>query len=188
MRILNVMPINYKGVSSNKNNGVSQNYRNSVYNAPCMAKVNFGNAVSSLPINFDTVIENKLFRGGLPKTVGHFKALKEKGVTFIMDLCGENGREAEMAKEAGIEYIYKDGDKLRLNFNMEEISKTLQLVKDKIDSGGVGYIHCKYGEVRTGFLVAYYQAKILNMPIADIEKHYTKYDYGFNSLRRRLSC
>lgn len=172
MRVLNVMPVSYKGAFANKDNNVSPNYRKNVSDS-----VSFGNAGSILPDNFGTVIEKKLFRGGLPQIVD-FKALKEKGVTFILDLCGENSKnEAQMAKDAGIEYIYRDGDDIFFDFDLDKgkISEVLQLVKEKTDAGQVGYVHCTYGEVRTGRFVAFYQSKVLGKALPEIEEHYIKH-------------
>lgn len=175
MKILSIMPVNYKNASTNKDNRFSQNRTNSVYNATYVTKVNFGNNLSILEDNFGKVTEN-LFRGRLPSTVEDFKALKEKGVTFILDLCGGNPDEEKMAKEAGIkDYIYRNGDAFLQDFdtNKEELFETLKLVKEKILAGGIGYIHCNHGRDKTGFFVAHYQARILKIKdLSQIKAHF----------------
>lgn len=179
MKILSITPVNYKNASTNKDNSVSQNRTNSVYNAPYVTKVNFGNNLSILEDNFGEVTEN-LFRGRLPRTVKDFEALKAKGVTFILDLCGdENGKpnieEAKMAKDFGMEYIYRNGKSYWLEFqkNKEDFLATLKLVKEKIQSGGRGYIHCEEGKSRTGLFVANYQARILGIKdLSQIKTHF----------------
>lgn len=184
MRVLNVMPISYKGASVRKDN-------NNTNSMPYVSKVNFGNAFSELPKNFGTVIEKTLFRGGLPETFEHFKALKEQGVTFILDLCRDNMNEAIMAKSLGIDdYTYIDGDILSKSKNKEKLSQVIQIIDEKIRAGGVGYIHCGKGTDRTGFFVAHYQAKILKMPMDKIIDHYTDYggDYlSFCSFEKSLT-
>lgn len=172
MRVLNIMPINYKGCGTNNN----VNFENKKNFMPYMTKINFGNAASELPKNFGVVMgTNKLFRGGLPTKVEHFNALKEKGVTFIVDLCGGSPEEAKMAKAIGIndnDYICVDGNKLSLLENEEERFKTAKLVDDKIRLGGIGYIHCNEGIDRTGFFVAYYQKKFLTLSIEKVIADY----------------
>jgi protein tyrosine/serine phosphatase len=176
MRILSVIPINYKYASFNKNNGVNQNYNS---NAPYVSKVNFGNAASVLPRNFGTVIENKLLRGGRPRTVEHFQALKEKGVTFLASLRGEDLDEADMAKAFGMEYIPMDGDKFLLYFSKckNEFDETLKLVDEKIRTQGVGYVFCDRGETRTGLFVARYQSKILKKELPEVREHFLAHCY-----------
>lgn len=185
MRILNVMSVNYNGCV-NKNSSV--NYKNNAISMPYKSKVSFGNIASILPDNFGSVIESeeKLFRGGLPKTREHFQALKDKGVTFILDLCGGNGgenpKEAEMARQFDMDYIYKDGNKYRLNFleNQKEFLEVLQMINKRIKSGEKGYIHCDEGKIRTGFFVAHYQSKYSDLKIDKIKAHYLMH-YGKES-------
>lgn len=174
MRVLNIMPINYKCTSLNKNNYVSPNYKKNVSDS-----VSFG---LKLPDNFGTVIENKLFRGGFLETAEHFQALKEKGVTFILDLCGDGGganpKEAAMARQFNMEYRYKNGHEFSSDMINEngELSKTAELIKERIDANAVVYIHCDEGKNRTGLAVAYYQLKFLeNMKLQEVKEHYKKH-------------
>lgn len=128
--------------------------------------VSFGN---KLPENFGEVVPGKLFRGAFPSEE-NIKSLKDKGVTFIIDLCGVDAREKDFAAKYGIEHIYQDGER----FNR---FRSLALaIQKKIDTGGVGYIHCTEGKNRTGKLVAYYQRIIQDKNDIEIENDYL--DYG----------
>lgn len=197
MRILSVMPVNYK-CCTNKNSSV--NYKNNVPLMHYVPKVNFGNAVSELPKNFGTVIENKLFRGGLLETAEHFQVLKDKGVTLILDLCGNeekrlpNPEEAKMAVQFGMKYLYHDGFKFfcgkMLNQGAnpkKELEKVAQIVKKELAKPkGVVYVHCRQGKDRTGLFVGYYQLKVLRISIAKAKKEHEKYEGYFGDFDHLL--
>lgn len=175
MKILSVLPVGYKGCAR-KDNGI--NYKNNTNAMPYVSKVSFGNIASILPDNFGIVIEGKLFRGGLPTTLGHFQALKEKGVTHILDLhggvCGGNSAEAKMARSFDIKYEYKDGSNLGLDiFNKDgELSKMAKSVKRKIVTNKVVYVHCEKGAHRTGIFIAYYQLRFLGTTLEKVIEHH----------------
>lgn len=194
MHVLNVMPINYKGTSVNKDNNISPNYRKNVLDS-----VSFG---LKLPDNFGTVIKKKLFRGGF-LTEEHFKTLKKKGVTLILDLCGDekgksNLEEAKLAEKFGIKYVYQDGYKFfpykKLNkgaIPKKELEKVSQLVKKELDKpNGVVYVHCRKGQDRTGLFVGYYELIILKKPVEKAREDHAKHNGfcdDFNDLLKTIA-
>lgn len=179
MQIKNITQQNVKSPLSNyKNNCLKQN-KGDVFVSSCSPNLAFrGNGI----YNFGEVIEGKLFRGSLPETEAHFAALKEKGVTFILDLCGlYRLDEAEIAKKYGMEYLYVDGTNLRFSSSDEDYKRITTIIDEKIKTGAV-YVHCEEGQGRTGVLIAYYQ-KIKGKSNKEILNHANEYKTHILSIK-----
>lgn len=185
MRIQSFTPINVKLNSINiKNNCSNKNDIGDVYVLSNKTNPTFGSG--NLPSNFGEIVEGKLFRGALP-TAENFDALKAKGVTFILDLCGDNReKEAEMAKQYGMDYFYENGDDLMLGFSKDNYKKTTMLVDKKIKNG-CGYVHDNQGKSRSGMFAAYYQAKKGETPEKILE-HAEKHGGYLPSIESLLLC
>jgi len=57
-------------------------------------------------INFD-LIEGNVFCGSVPITEADMDLIKKRGFGAILDLCGDNSNEGEMAKARGIAYLHE---------------------------------------------------------------------------------
>lgn len=177
MKVQSISPTGIKYSSVNNYSPINQNrfifnekdLNKDIYIAS-RPKVSFG----SLPPNFGEVIEGKLFRGGLPNAED-FKELAAKGIKYIIDLCGENSREAGWAKEYGMKYFcLREFDVL----NNEHLANVCQKIEDGIKEGGV-YVHCDKGETRTGAEMIYFEIK-KGVPEKIIKSHYSMHS-GYNS-------
>jgi protein tyrosine phosphatase (PTP) superfamily phosphohydrolase (DUF442 family) len=100
-------------------------------------------------------ISNALFRGAQPSTQG-FAELKRLGVTTIVDLRGNRGEvkwERAQSEALGLRFVSipvlgwtSPGD--------AQVAEFLKLFDDKNQKI---FVHCRYGEDRTGVMVAAYR-------------------------------
>lgn len=103
------------------------------------------------------VVDDKLWRGNAPKGEAAYKALKEAGVTTIVDLRTlDDGGEKRKAVEAlGLKFVnlpIRDGQ-IPSEAQVEAFMKAVQA------SGGKTYVHCQAGVGRTGAMVGSYLVK-----------------------------
>lgn len=100
-------------------------------------------------------MDERFFRGGEPKKIEDFKALKELGIDTVIDLQAEaTPEEKEMVESLGMKYV---------NIPMvakkyptpESVATFLKLVDDP--ATGEFYLHCHGGRHRTGALGAVYR-------------------------------
>jgi tyrosine-protein phosphatase SIW14 len=100
-------------------------------------------------------ISDALFRGGQPSTQG-LAELKKLGVTTIVDLRGNRGE---------VNWERRQSEMLRMHFvNISvrgwstptdaQVAQFLKLFEDKYQKV---FVHCRYGEDRTGVMVAAYR-------------------------------
>lgn len=105
-------------------------------------------------------ISDSLFRGAQPRQQG-IQQLKSLGITTIVDLRGEDPSrttwERQQAESAGIRFVSIPLDGWSPPSN-EQVAQFLALFrnnpKEKV------YVHCRYGEDRTGVLVATYRMAV----------------------------
>jgi protein tyrosine/serine phosphatase len=102
--------------------------------------------------NFGEVTPN-LYRGGQPGADG-LKALKQMGVSIIVDMRGGPSEHEEKAiEELGMEYVSIPwhcpfpSDKTFVNF--------LKVIKE--NPGKKVFVHCRLGDDRTGMAIATYR-------------------------------
>ncbi|HNW26332.1 MAG TPA: tyrosine-protein phosphatase [Candidatus Gastranaerophilaceae bacterium] len=141
-------------------------------------KINF-KGKDGLPDNFGIVDEGKLYRSANILSKSEFEKLKEKGVTFIVDLRdpAEDGHsmlhEKSRAYEFGLEHIsFPDNEFCR---DMEKLYKITEDIYKKIQKGGVGLIHCTMGEQRTGWVAAAYKFLYKNADFKTVVDDYNRY-------------
>jgi protein tyrosine phosphatase (PTP) superfamily phosphohydrolase (DUF442 family) len=102
--------------------------------------------------NFGEVTPH-LFRGGQPKLAG-YKHLKQMGIDLVIDLrlSGE-GNEKKDVNEAGMEFV-----SLRWHcmFPHDSVfAQFLKLLRENRDKKI--FVHCRYGDDRTGMMIAAYR-------------------------------
>lgn len=94
-----------------------------------------------------------LFRGGQPKQAG-YEHLKEMGIDIVVDLrLSGKGNEERDVNKAGMKFVALPWHCL---FPRDEVfAKFLQLLHDNPDKKI--FVHCRYGDDRTGMMIAAYR-------------------------------
>jgi tyrosine-protein phosphatase SIW14 len=125
---------------------------------------NFGEATSHL------------YRGGQPQLVG-YKNLKKMGVDIVVDLR-LSGRDTEKknVENAGMKYVaipwhcYFPKDK--------QFAEFLTLLRE--NRAKKIFVHCRYGDDRTGMMIAAYRMAVENWTPEEARKEMEK--FGFHKL------
>jgi len=102
--------------------------------------------------NFGEVTPH-LYRGGQPKGAG-YEHLKEMGIDIVIDgrLTGKN-KEKRDVTEAGMKFVSVPWHCL---FPRDEVfAKFLKVIHDNPDNKI--FVHCRYGDDRTGMMIAAYR-------------------------------
>jgi tyrosine-protein phosphatase SIW14 len=123
-------------------------------------------------------INDHLFRGAQPREPGLLE-LKKLGITTIVNLRGEDpeafGWEEKKAESLGIRFVHIPVDGWSPPTN-EQVAQFLSLFRDnaleKI------FVHCRYGDDRTGVFVASYRMAFEKLPAEQALKE--MYYFGFN--------
>ena len=95
----------------------------------------------------------RLFRGGQPKLAG-YEHLKEMGIDIVVDvrLSGKGNEERDVEK-AGMKFV---GLPWHCLFPRDDVfAKFLKLLHD--NPGKKIFVHCRYGDDRTGMMIAAYR-------------------------------
>lgn len=103
------------------------------------------------------VVDDRLWRGSAPKGMAAYKALKEAGVTTIVDLRTlQDSRLDRQAIEAlGLKFVnlpIRDGQ-------IPSEAQVAAFMRAVEASGGKTYVHCQAGVGRTGSMVGSYLVK-----------------------------
>lgn len=125
--------------------------------------------------NFGEVTPH-LFRGGQPKLAG-YKHLKEMGIDLVVDLrlSGTNN-EAQDVHKAGMKFV-----SLRWHCMLprdDVFAKFLELLRDNPHKKI--FVHCRYGDDRTGMMIAAYRMADEGWTPAEARKEMEK--FGFHHL------
>ena len=125
--------------------------------------------------NFGEVTPN-LFRGGQPKLAG-YDNLKRMGVDIVVDLriSGEGNEKKDVTK-AGMKFV-----PLRWHCmypHDEVFAKFLKLLRD--NPGKKIFVHCRYGDDRTGMMIAAYRMADEGWTPSEARKEMQK--FGFHRL------
>jgi len=122
-------------------------------------------------------ITEALFRGAQPHTEG-VEQLKKLGVTTIVDLRGENRelveRERKQAESLGMRFVNIPVSGWSPPTN-EQVAQFLSLFADKKERV---FVHCRFGDDRTGVFVATYRMAFDGWPSEQAMKE--MYFFGFN--------
>jgi tyrosine-protein phosphatase SIW14 len=123
-------------------------------------------------------INDHLFRGAQPRLQG-LAELKKLGITTIVDLRGEDREkivwERRQAESLGLRFINIPVSGWAPPSN-EQVLQFLSLFRD--DSNQRIFVHCRYGDDRTGVFVATYRMAVEKWPAERALKE--MYFFGFN--------
>jgi tyrosine-protein phosphatase SIW14 len=146
--------------------------------APPIAQPAYGEKLHIAGIHNAGKITDTLYRGAQPKEIG-FSELKLLGITTIVDLRGEDrdkiAWERKHAESLGMRFVH-----IPLNGwsppTDEQIVQFLSLFRsppvEKV------FVHCRFGDDRTGVFVAAYRMALEKWPAEDAVKE--MYFFGFN--------
>jgi tyrosine-protein phosphatase SIW14 len=123
-------------------------------------------------------ITDVLYRGAQPKEQG-LSELKKLGINTIVDLRGENPEKAEwerkLAESLGMRFIHIPVSGWSPPTN-EQVLQFLSIFRD--DPAQKVFVHCRFGDDRTGVFVATYRMALEKWPAEQALKE--MYFFGFN--------
>jgi tyrosine-protein phosphatase SIW14 len=131
-------------------------------------------------------IDDSLYRGGQPR-IEALGELKKLGITTIVDLRGEDPgfreREKTAAEELGIRFVHIPLGGFATP-TPDQIAQFLSLFAGK--SHEKVFVHCHYGEDRTGVFVASYRIAIDRWPAQEAlnEMNFFGFNYAFHPAMR----
>jgi tyrosine-protein phosphatase SIW14 len=123
-------------------------------------------------------INEGLYRGAQPNAQG-FEELKKLGITMVIDLRGEDrGKDWEQnqVEHLGMHYVQIPIGRFAAPTN-EEVAKFLTMVRGA-DAQQKVFVHCQFGEDRTGVFIATYRMGIQKWPAE--QAIHEMYAFGFN--------
>ena len=127
-------------------------------------------------------ISDQLFRGAQPRG-GGLEQLKKVGITTIVDLRSEDSsareREKREAEALGIHFVSIPVSGWSAP-SRDQVAQFLSLFGEK--SARV-FVHCRFGEDRTGVFVAIYRMAIEKWPVDAAVKE--MYFFGYNGFWHR---
>ena len=122
-------------------------------------------------------ITSNLYRGAQPHTDG-LQQLKKLGITTIVDLRGENPQlrdsERQQAEALGIHFVNIPVSGWDPPSN-EQVAQFLALFRNNQEKV---FVHCRFGDDRTGVFVAAYRMAYENWPAQQAMNE--MYFFGFN--------
>jgi tyrosine-protein phosphatase SIW14 len=123
-------------------------------------------------------INDHLYRGAQPRDPGLLE-LKKLGVTTIVDLRGEapekSGWEEKRAESLGIRFVHIPVPGWAPPTN-EQVAQFLAIFRDNPEEKV--FVHCRFGDDRTGVFVASYRMAFEKLPADQALKE--MYHFGFN--------
>jgi tyrosine-protein phosphatase SIW14 len=123
-------------------------------------------------------VTDVLFRGAQPRAEG-FEQLKKLGITTIVDLRGEDPAkrewERQQAETVGIRFVSIPVSGWSPPSN-EQVAQFLSLFRE--DRREKVFIHCRFGDDRTGVFVATYRMALEGWPAEQAVNE--MYFFGFN--------
>jgi tyrosine-protein phosphatase SIW14 len=125
--------------------------------------------------NFGEVTPH-LYRGGQPKRAG-YQHLKQMGIDIVVDvrLSGEDTEKQDVTK-AGMRYVSMPWHCL---FPKDQVfAEFLKLLLDNPNKKV--FVHCRYGDDRTGMMIAAYRMGVEGWTPKDARKEMKK--FGFNRM------
>jgi tyrosine-protein phosphatase SIW14 len=138
----------------------------------------------SIPgINHAGRINDNLYRGAQPKNQG-FSELKKLGITTVIDLRGEDRQavdwERQQVESLGMRFVTIPVGGMSAPTD-QQVVQFLSLLRDQPHHKV--FVHCYYGEDRTGVFVASYRMALEKWPAAQALKE--MYLFGFHGFWQR---
>ena len=147
---------------------------------PALTQPAFGEKLHVSGIPNAGKISNFLYRGAQPKEKG-LSELKILGVTTIVDLRGEDRQKIEWerktAESLGMRFVHIPVSGWAPPTN-EQVGQFLALFRN--DPGQKIFVHCRFGDDRTGVFVATYRMAVEKWSAEQAMKE--MYFFGFNGL------
>lgn len=122
------------------------------------------------------IVSSRLYRGGQPTGTG-YKHLKELGVDIVVDLR-LSGRDTEKQNvtQAGMQFVALPWHCM---FPKDRVfAEFLKLVRD--NRGKKIFVHCRYGDDRTGMMIAAYRMAVEGWTPEEAAKEMKK--FGFHRM------
>lgn len=123
-------------------------------------------------------VNDHLYRGAQPRSPG-LRELKNLGITTIVDLRREDAVRSEWeekrAESLGIRFVHIPVSGWSPPSD-EQVAQFLYLFKNRPRE--VVFVHCRFGDDRTGVFIASYRIVFDNMPLQKVLKE--MYYFGFN--------
>jgi tyrosine-protein phosphatase SIW14 len=125
-------------------------------------------------------INDHLYRGAQPRDPG-LDELKKLGITTIVDLRGEDpekyGWEEKKAESLGIRFVHIPVPGWSPPTN-DQVAQFLSIFRDNPQERV--FVHCRFGDDRTGVFVASYRMAFEKLPADQALKE--MYHFGFNGV------
>ncbi len=146
--------------------------------APAVAQPTFGKKLHLKGIRNAGKISDVLYRGAQPKEVG-LSELKILGITTIVDLRGEDRGKVEsernLAESLGMRFVHIPVSGWSPPTD-EQVVQFLSLFRS--ERGQKVFVHCRFGDDRTGVFVATYRMTFEKWSAQQAMKE--MYFFGFN--------
>lgn len=135
-----------------------------------------GPRITVLGVSNAGKVNDHLYRGGQPKGAGYAN-LKKLGIDMVVDVrLSGKGKEKDAVNRAGMEYVaipwhcFFPKDKVFARF--------LELLRENPDKKI--FVHCRYGDDRTGMMIAAYRMAIEGWSTKEARTEMEK--FGFHKL------
>lgn len=146
--------------------------------APPVMRSAYGEKLHIAGVPNSGKINEHLYRGAQPRDPG-LLALKKLGITTIVNLRGEDperfGWEEKRAESLGIRFIHIPVPGWSPPTN-EQIAQFLSIFRDRPEEKV--FVHCRFGDDRTGVFVASYRMAFEKLPADQALRE--MYHFGFN--------
>lgn len=99
--------------------------------------------------------------------------LKKLGVTAVVNTCEEYAGPVEQYAEAGIEQLHVP----TIDFTpptLESVSAAVTFMEERIEKGGILYVHCKAGRGRSATVVLCWLMSAQGMTASEAQAHLLK--------------
>ena len=165
MKILNDSPLNNSIIYQYSKNPTIYGTFVKNNSANHTNKISFGSE-GNFPICAKKV-DDTLYRGSRPSKYD-FSKLKDLGISTIIDLSVEEQDidEEEYAKNYGMNYVSMPVDGFTNIPKDDQLKMFFNIIKQAKEQGEKVFVHCLYGEDRTGLMVNFYKL-FYKLPVQD---------------------